>query len=133
MAAQIVDQEVSTSDIIRQDLERDGLTSKEQAILNSLKTLISQKKAILLRYNNTVFVGIQKGKGTLEVHMYTIDGPRALSEAIQQGLKDIPQAGVNKLVSETENYNLIKMMQKMNLPIKVEKKGKNFAWTMELK
>jgi hypothetical protein len=133
MAAQIVDQEVSTSDIIRQDLEKGGFTKEEERFLSGLKSLVEQKKAIVLRYNNTVFVGLQQGEGTLEVHMYTIDSPRMIGNAMKQAIKDIPQAGVNKLVGETDNYKLISMMQSMKLPIEVDKKGKNFAWTMELK
>lgn len=131
--AQFIDQEVSTSDIIRQDLERGGFTKEEERFLAGLQSLVKQKKAIILRYGKTVFVGLQKGKGTLEVHMYTLDNPNAIATAISQGIKDIPQAGVNKLIGETDNFKLIKMMQSMKLPVKVDKKGKNFAWSLEIK
>lgn len=131
--AQLIDQEITTSDIIRQDLERGGFTKEEEQFLAGLQSLVKQKKAIILRYGKTVFVGLQQGKGTLEVHMYTLDNPRAIATAIQQGIKDIPQAGVNKLVGETDNFKLISMMQNMKLPVEVDKKGKMFAWTLELK
>jgi hypothetical protein len=131
--AELIDQEVSTSDIIRQDLEKGGFTKEEERFLAGLKSLVEQKKAIVLRYNKTVFVGLQKGEGTLEVHMYTIDGPRAIGEAMKRAVADIPQAGVNKLVGETDNYKVIALMKSMKLPVEVNKKGKNFTWTMELK
>lgn len=131
--AQIIDQEITTSDIIRQDLERGGFTKEEEKFLAGLQSLVKQKKAIILRYGKTVFVGLQQGQGTLEVHMYTVDNPRAIASAIEQGIKDIPQAGVNKLVGETDNFKLISMMQSMKLPVEVDKKGKMFAWTLELK
>ena len=133
MAAQIVDQELTTSDIIRQDLERGGFTKEEERFLAGLQALVKQKQAIILRYGKTVFVGLKQGEGTLEVHMYTLDSPRAIGTAIQQGIKDIPQAGVNKLIGETDNFKLISMMQSMKLPVEVDKKGKMFAWTLELK
>lgn len=131
--AQIIDQELTTSDIIRQDLERGGFTKEEEKFLAGLQSLVKQKQAIILRYGKTVFVGLKKDEGTLEVHMYTVDTPRAVSSAIQQGIKDIPQAGVNKLIGETDNFKLISMMQSMKLPVEVDKKGKMFAWTLELK
>ena len=131
--AQIIDQELTTSDIIRQDLERGGFTKEEEKFLAGLQSLVKQKQAIILRYGKTVFVGLKKDEGTLEVHMYTVDNPRAVSSAIQQGIKDIPQAGVNKLIGETDNFKLISMMQSMKLPVEVDKKGKMFAWTLELK
>lgn len=133
MAAQLVDQEISSSDIIRKDLERGGFTKEEDKFLSGLKMLVSQKKAIMIRYNNTVFVGIHTAPKTLEVHMYTLDSPTMLGSAIKQAVKEIPQAGVEKLVGETDNYKLISMIKSMGLPIEVDKKGKNFAWTMELK
>lgn len=131
--AQIIDQEITTSDIIRQDLERGGFTKEEEKFLAGLQSLVKQKQAIILRYGKTVFVGLKQGEGTLEVHMYTLDNPRAVASAIEQGIKDIPQAGVNKLVGETDNFKLISMMQSMKLPVEVDKKGKLFAWTLGLK
>lgn len=131
--AEFLDQEVSTSDIIRQDLERGGFTKEEERFLAGLQSLVKQKQAIILRYGKTVFVGLKQGEGVLEVHMYTLDNPRAVATAIEQGIQDIPQAGVNKLVGETDNFKLIKMMQSMNLPVEVDKNGKNFTWSLEIK
>lgn len=131
--AQIVDQEVTTTDIIRQDLERGGFTKEEAKFLRGLKILIEQKKAIVVRHHNTVFVGIRKEPGTLEVHMYTIDSPNMLKGAIEVGIDTVKKAGVKRLESETENYKLIAMMERMGLPIEVDKKGKKFAWSMEIK
>lgn len=133
MAAQIVDQQMSASDIIRKDLERGGFTKEENRFLIGLKQLIKTNKAIVVRDNNTVFVGIRKEPGTLEVHMYTVDSPNMLAGAIKTGIDSVTKAGVTKLVGETDNFKLISMMQKMGLPLEVDKKGKMFAWSMELK
>jgi hypothetical protein len=133
MAAQIVDKEISASEIIRKDLERGGFTKEEDKFLRGLKILIEQKRALIVRHNNTVFVGIRTEPGTLEVHMYTLDTPNMLAGAIKVGIDTVKKAGVKKLESETDNYKLIAMMEKMGLPIEVDKKGKKFAWSMEIK
>ena len=88
---------------------------------------------MVVRDNNTVFVGIRTEPGTLEVHMYTIDTPNMLAGAIKVGIDAVTKAGVKKLTGETDNFKLISMMQKMGLPLEVEKEGKGFAWSMELK
>lgn len=131
--AQIIDQQVSTTDIIRQDLERGGFTKEEAKFLKGLKILIEQNRAIVVRHNNTVFVGIRTKPGTLEVHMYTIDTPNMLAGAIKVGIDTVRKAGVNKLESETENFKIIRMLERMGLPVEVDKKGKKFAWSMEIK
>lgn len=133
MAAQIVDQQMSASDIIRKDLERGGFTKQENKFFNGLQQLVKDNKAMVVRDNNTVFVGIRKEPGTLEVHMYTVDSPNMLAGAIKAGIDAVTKAGVTKLVGETDNFKLISMMQKMGLPLEVDKKGTMFAWEMELK
>lgn len=133
MAAQIVDKEVSTSDIIRQDLERGGFTKEENRFLMGLKQAIQDNKAVVVRDNNTVFVGLRTEPGTLEVHMYTIDSPNMLAGAIKVGIDTVKKAGVKKLVGETDNYKLVAMLERMRLPVEVDKKGKMFTWSMEIK
>ena len=131
--AEIIDKQMSATEIIRKELERGGFTKEEDKFLKGLAFLIQQNKAVVVRHNNTVFVGIRKEPGVLEVHMYTLDTPNMLLGAMKVGIDAAKKAGVQKLVSETENYKLITMMQKMNLPVKVNKKGKMFAWSLELK
>lgn len=131
--AEIVDKQMSATEIIRKDLERGGFTKQEDKFLKGLALLIKQDRAVVVRHNNTVFVGIRKEPGVLEVHMYTLDTPNMLLGAMKVGIDTARKAGVKKLVSETDNYKLIKMMQSMNLPVEVKKKGKSFAWSLELK
>jgi hypothetical protein len=131
--AEIIDKQMSATEIIRKDLERGGFTKQEDKFLKGLALLIKQNRAVVVKHNNTVFVGIRKEPGVLEVHMYTVDTPNMLLGAMKVGIDAAKKAGVQKLVSETDNYKLITMMQKMNLPVEVEKKGKMFAWSLELK
>lgn len=131
--AEIIDNQLTASDIIRKDLERGGFTKEEGKFLAGLKKLIEDNKAIIVRHNNTVFVGIRTKPGTLEVHMYTLDSPNMLAGAIKVGLETVKKAGVKRLESETDNYKLIAMLKNMGLPVEVDKKGKNFTWSMEIK
>ena len=130
--AQIIDKQMSATEIIRKDLERGGFTKQEDKFLKGLALLIKQEKAVVVRHNNTVFVGIRKEPGVLEVHMYTLDTPNMLLGAMKVGIDAVKKAGVKKLLIETENYKLIKMLQQMNLPIEEKKKGKMFTVTVRI-
>jgi hypothetical protein len=131
--AEIIDNQMSATEIIRKDLEKRGLTKQEEKFIKGLALLIQQNKAVVVRHNNTVFVGIRKGREVLDVHLFTLDTPNMLLGAMKVGIDAVKKAGIKKLVSETDNYKLITMMQKMNLPVEVKKKGKSFAWSLEFK
>ena len=125
--AEIIDKQMSATEIIRKDLERGGFTKQEDKFFQGLAILIQQNKAVVVRHNNTVFVGIRKEPGVLEVHMYTLDTPNMLLGAMKVGIDAVKKAGIKKLLIETDNYKLVKMLQQMNLPITEKKKGKMFA------
>jgi hypothetical protein len=131
--AEIIDNQMSATEIIRKDLEKRGLTKQEEKFIKGLAILIQQNKAVVVKHNNTVFVGIRKEPGVLDVHLFTLDTPNMLLGAMKVGIDAVKKAGIKKLVSETDNYKLITMMQKMNLSVEVKKKGKSFAWSLEFK
>jgi hypothetical protein len=99
--AEIIDKAMSSTYIIRKDLERGGFSKEEEKFLKSLVVLINEKKAVLVRHKNTVFVGIRKEPGVLEVHMYTLDPLSTLPEAMKVAFDAVKKAGVKKLKSET--------------------------------
>jgi hypothetical protein len=129
--ANIVDQQYTTTEIIKKDLARGGFTKEEDKFLKGLAVLIKQEKAVVVRHNNTVFVGIRKKPGVLEVHMYTIDPLSTLPEAMKIAFDSVKQAGVKQLQSETTNPRLIKMLQTLG-PVKTTKKGNKIAWTLDI-
>lgn len=129
--ANIVDKQYTATDIIKQDLARGGFSKNEQKILNDLQALIQNNKAVIVRHNNTVFVGKRKDKGVLEVHMFTLDPVALLPEAMQVAFDAVKKAGVKTLKSETTNMRLVKMVETLGL-VKTKKKGHNIEWSLEV-
>ena len=124
-------QEYTPTEIIKKDLARGGFSKEEDKLLKGFVALINEKKAVLVRHNNTVFVGIRKEPGVLEVHMYTLDPLSTLPQAMKVAFDTVKKAGVKKLKSETTNPRLIKMLETLG-PVKTTKKGKNIAWELEI-
>jgi len=129
--ATLVDQEYTTTEIIKKDLARGGFTKEEDKFLKKLASLIQQKKAVVVRDKNTVFVGIRKEPGVLEVHMYTLDSLPVMAQAMKVAFDSVKKAGVTKLQSETTNPRLIKMLQTLGT-VKTTKKGNKIAWELEI-
>ena len=129
--ATMVDKEYTATEIIKKDLERGGFSKEEDKLLRALKLLIEQQKAVVVRHNNTVFVGIRKEPGVLEVHMYTLDSLSQMPEAMKVGLDALKDTGVKRLEAETDNPKIIAMLKTMG-PLKVTKKGKKYAWSLDI-
>jgi hypothetical protein len=129
--ATIVDQEYTATDIIKKDLERGGFTKNEQKILKDLTALVQKNKAVIVRHNNTVFVGVRKEPGVLEVHMFTLDPAAMLPEAMKIAFDTVKKAGVTKLKSETINMRFVQMLKQLG-PVKTKKNGSKIEWTLEV-
>jgi hypothetical protein len=129
--ATIVDQKYTPTEIIKKDLARGGFSKEEDKLFKTLAALIQQKKAVVVRDKNTVFVGIRKEPGVLEVHMYTLDSLPIMAQAMKVAFDAVKQSGVTKLQSETTNPRLIKMLQALGT-VKTTKKGNKIAWELEI-
>jgi hypothetical protein len=130
--ATFVDPEYTTTEIIKQDLARGGLTKIENRFLAGLASFIKQKKAVIVRHKNTVFVGTRPAKGVLTVHMYTLDNLTTMAEAMKVALDAVKKIDIKTLKSETENPKIIRLLKSLGMPLDVKKKGKTYAWTMDI-
>lgn len=124
---------LTATDIIKEDLNRGGFTQEESNFFTGLATLMKKDKAITVRENDTVFVGIPREPGTLEVHMYTVDSPARQMDAVKKAVELIKKSGVRMIQSETDNYSVIAMLQRIGYPVNSsETEDGKYAFTMEI-
>jgi len=126
-------QKLKPQEIIRKDLERDGLTAEEQKLMRHLASAVRLKKAIMLQVNNTVFVGIRAKAGAFKVHLYSQDSPNVLANSIKEGVEYLKKAGIKQIQSVTDKYQIISLLQTLGYAPQVEKTGNKFSFTMEIK
>lgn len=122
-----------SSDIIRKDLSNLNYPRDVEAYLKNIASSIAQKKGGLLRFSDTVFWFRSANKPKVfDVHLYTLDSPKALAGAINAGVATMQKAGVERLVSNTDNEQIVKLLKKLQYSIEVKKENNLFAWTMEI-
>jgi len=124
-------QEFTATEIIKKDLARGGFSNNEQKILKDLQALIQNNKAVLVRHNNTVFVGVRKESGVLEVHMFTLDPASELPQAMKVAFDAVKKAGVKTLKSETTNMRFVQMLKQLG-SVTTKKNGNKIEWTLEV-
>ena len=124
-------QEYTPTEIIKKDLARGGFSKNEQKILKDLQALIENNKAVIVRHNNTVFVGVRKEPGVLEVHMFTLDAAATLPQAMKVAFDTVKKAGVKTLKSETTNMRFVQMLKQLG-SVQTKKNGNKIEWTLEV-
>jgi hypothetical protein len=124
-------QEYTPTEIIKKDLARGGFSKNEQKILKDLQALIENNKAVIVRHNNTVFVGVRKEPGVLEVHMFTLDPAATLPQAMKVAFDTVKKAGVKTLKSETTNMRFVQMLKQLG-SVQTKKNGNKIEWTLEV-
>jgi len=114
------------SEIIKKDMERNGMSADEQRFLDGLATVIKQKKATLLQHGNTVAVLFRVAPDTIEFHFYTTDKLPAMEKAMKLFYEKVKATGVKSLVSETENFHLVQAAKKLGIPIQATRVGDKY-------
>lgn len=126
-------QEISSTQIIVQDLQRHGYTGDIKEHLSKILICVDDKRGVLLRFSNTVFFGVLVEPCVFSVHLYTIDSPRALAGAINAAIDTAKYSGIKRLCASTKEEKIIKMLIRMGYPVEVKQHGDMFSWSMEIK
>lgn len=122
-----------SSEIIRKDLAKLNYSGDVDAYLKNIAASVYENRSILLRFADTIFWFRSVGEPKVfDVHLYTVDSPKALAGAINAGIDTLRRAGVKRLVSHTDNKKIVKLLQRLNYPVEVKKENNLFAWTMEI-
>lgn len=94
-------------------------------VLLSISRIIKDGNGVLLQKNNSVLFLIRLGKGNVELHLYTVDQPQALSKAIDYFIKKIQASDMKtvyfpKLKGDDKIIDMVKMygidVKKSDLP-----------------
>lgn len=120
------------STIIQEDLKRHGYEGDIQEHLQCVAKLVEEKKSVLLRFSDTVFLCTTVEPNVFYVHLYTVDPIKKLAGAINAGVTTVKYAGVKKLMATTTNEMIIKMLKRMGYPVEVQQHGCAFSWSMEI-
>lgn len=102
---------MTASEIMRKDLEVNGLTQEEDLIMRTVTSLVRTGKSAMVQINNTVFVGTPKEEGRMKIHMFTQDPPVVLAKSIQKGIDVLKKANVNTISATTKNPRILELLE----------------------
>jgi hypothetical protein len=121
-----------TSKIVTDSLAAEGYKGNTDVFLRSLTVRAAKKEAAIVRFSDTVFVGMPVDQSTMEVHLFTKDDPKKLQDSIKAGIQTLQNVGTTRIQTTTTNANLLSMLKKLQYPLSVQEDNGTFKLTMEI-
>ena len=123
---------LTPSKIVVDSLAMEGYKGKPEVFLRSLSIRAAKKEAAIVRFSDTIFVGMPVDESTMEVHLFTKDDPKKLQDSIKAGIQTLQNVGTTRIQTTTKNANLLSMLKKLQYPMSVQEDNGTFKLTMEI-
>jgi Arc/MetJ-type ribon-helix-helix transcriptional regulator len=123
---------LTPSKIVTDSLAAEGYKGNTDVFLRSLTIRAAKKQAAIVRFSDTVFVGMPVDQSTMEVHLFTKDDPKKLQDSIKAGIQTLQNVGTTRIQTTTTNANLLSMLKKLQYPLSVQEDNGMFKLTMEI-
>jgi hypothetical protein len=100
------------SEIIKQDCLNKGLEADK--ILVAIHTLMRDKRVLIFQHGESVLVLVDIGPGQFETHLYSLDSPLKVSQAMVKFFADIKRLkGLNTMYGEADNPQIINLLKSL--------------------
>ena len=113
------------SEIIRKDAIRNKVDPDR--LLNSIHKQLSSKTAIMLHSGDSVLILSKISDGKVEVHLFTVESPRALINSLKDFLEKIKKSGIKYLYGRADNKEILKFVEHIGLKVE-ESDMKPYNW-----
>jgi hypothetical protein len=117
------------SEIIRKDAIRNKVDPDR--LLASISKQLSEKTAIMLQSGDSVLILKKIGKGKVELHLFTVESPKALMRSLKSFIDKIVGSGIEYVYGRADNKEILRMLE--ILGVKVEESDmKPYNWKAEV-
>ena len=120
---------MTPSEIISQNVKAVG--KNPAAVLRGLSKLLKAKKAILLRHGDSVLVLNTIAPKQAELHLFTVDKPMALMQAIKDFVKKVRASDLDQVYGKADNPQIVRALEAVG--VKVQKSDKpKYNWRADV-
>lgn len=97
----------SASQIIVEDMKREGYTPEQMAEVDMLLSKVAGSKAVVMQEKNTVLVGSADEPGYLTMKMFSTDTPEDAKTAVGALVQTLQKARIKGIRGETKNEGIL--------------------------
>lgn len=124
-------QKISTEEILRQGAESAGEDFNQ--IYQVVEQGIRNGNIRILRHNNSLLVYLILEKGVAETHLYSVDEPPAMIEALKSFYHAFKVSGFKTLHSIVEDPQIIRLLKMAKIPVQTQQTQDGIEITIEVK
>ena len=117
------------SEIIRKDAIRNKVDPDR--LLSSISKQLSDKTAIMLQSGDSVLVLKKIGKGKVELHLFTVESPKALMRSLKAFIDKIVGSGIEYVYGRADNKEILRMLKMLGVEVE-ESDMKPYNWKAEV-
>lgn len=116
---------MTPSEIITQNIKAHG---KDPApVLKWMGSLLKSKDALLLKYGDSVLFLKRIGAGEAELHLFTVDSPRALVSALKDFVAKVRASDLKKVYGKADNQQIVQALKMVGVQVSDSDKPK-YNW-----
>ena len=120
---------MNASQIISQYAQSQGMNPN--AALTEVKKVIDSPNGYALQEGNSVFILERIGKGSVGIHLFTVDSAQALMGSIKSAISKVKNSGVSKIYGESENQELVDALSQMGIQIG-KSDNPDYSWSASI-
>ena len=122
--------QLPTTEIIKQDAERNGLNADQ--ILQTLgKLKLSNQNIQTVKIGNTVFLLMRTPPSTVEVHTFTVDKPNVMVSHFKNLAKFLKKLGIKQGFTYSEEPIFKQLVERSGMPVKITQTTKQMGNQMK--
>jgi hypothetical protein len=116
---------MTPTEIITQNIKAIG--RNPAPVLQWLAKLLKTKKAVLLRHGDSLLVLNKIDQQQAELHLFTMDKPMALMQALKDFVKKIKDSDLERVYGKADNQQIIKALGAVGVNVQESDKPK-YNW-----
>jgi len=126
---------MTPSQIIAEDHKRFGHSQKDTArLMETMNAMIQKNAAHLIQHGDSLLFLVSLGNKKAEINFFTADTPQKIKSAMVYFIKQVKNAGFNKVYGENGGAVLnktLKLLDKLGLNVEKSDNSK-YYWMSEL-
>lgn len=116
---------MTPSEIIKQNVNATG--KNPDVVLQWAATLVKKKQALLLQHGDSVLLLNRIAPGEAELHLFTLDKPMALMEALKDFVSRVRASDLKAVYGKADNPQIVQALKTVGVQVKDSDKPK-YNW-----
>ena len=127
-----VEEGIPASQLIAEDIQREGYTPEEKADIDMLLSKVAGSKAVALREKNTILLGVADEPGYLTLKMFSTDTPDDTRAAVATLIQTIQKARIKGIRGTTKNEDILAEFEALGYNPEISESNGSYTYSVDM-